>query len=85
MLVSYGGGREKSLFCIQYSTTKLTMLARLTAARRLPQLVRVRFASDIRSEGSVAQSREFRYDVPFVPSVASNSPYVVFQQEGESS
>ncbi|KAF9444947.1 hypothetical protein P691DRAFT_711101, partial [Macrolepiota fuliginosa MF-IS2] len=35
------------------------MLARLTATRRLPQLARVRFASDIRSQGSVAKSPQF--------------------------
>ncbi|EKM76200.1 INH1, subunit of the mitochondrial F1F0 ATP synthase, partial [Agaricus bisporus var. burnettii JB137-S8] len=34
------------------------MLARLTAARRLPRVLGVRFANT-RAEGSVAQSREF--------------------------
>ncbi|KAJ3565671.1 hypothetical protein NP233_g7486 [Leucocoprinus birnbaumii] len=35
------------------------MLARLTAARRLPQILGVRYSSGVRDSGSVAQSREF--------------------------
>lgn len=37
------------------------MLARLTAARRLPQVLGLRYTSG-RTEGSVAHSKEFRCD-----------------------
>jgi len=38
------------------------MLTRLTVVRRLPQTFGTRLYSSIRPEGSVAQSKEFRYD-----------------------
>jgi len=37
------------------------MLSRLSAARRLPRTFAVRYYADGRTEGSVAQSKGFRY------------------------
>lgn len=38
------------------------MLTRLIVVRRLPRTAGARLYSNIRPEGSVAQSKEFRYD-----------------------
>lgn len=47
--------------CIEIHKLNHNMLVRLTTVRRLPQTLGVRLFSSIRPEGSVAQSKEFRY------------------------